>query len=227
MLNTVDSPYFLKRRGGGPAGPLNLPQNKLPAKSTELPTNSSKMPISTFRHPQLLKPETFSPITKDSFAKNTTRNVPPAKKEERRRVTFNTRVSVRPMIHVNDISDEVIRDVWFCSDDFTNMKKGFARTVKLISFGVYQGDDDEHCARGLEYRIRAGALARRENKLSGLEAVLDEQDRQEVSCGVVNDELIRRAFLNVNFQCRLSALERGIKDQDEAGIIHDDCNTPL
>lgn len=182
------------------------------------------MPISTFRHPQLLKPANFNPITKDSFSKNATKNVAP--KKERRRVTFNTRVSVRPMIHVNDISDEEISDVWFCRDDFANMKKGFARTVKLISHGVYKGDDDVHCARGLEYRVRAGALARRENKLSGLEAVLDEQDRQ-LKSGIVNEERIREAFLNVSLKCRLSALKRGISDQDEADFIHEDGNTQL
>jgi hypothetical protein len=130
------------------------------------------------------------------------------------------------MIHVSDYSDEEIGDIWFCQADFVNMKKAFARTVKLVSQGVYQGDDEDQCARGLEYRGRSGALARRENKANGLDAVLDEQDRQ-YSLGIVDDELIRKAFVNSNIHCRLASLKMGIKDHEEAFLIHEDGDAQL
>ena len=171
------------------------------------------MPISTFRHPQLLKPEDFNAISKDQFVANA-----PAKKE-RKRVSFKPSVSVRPIRHVNDIPEEELKEAWYNRREFDAMKKAFARTVKMISHGVYPGDDENHCARGLEYRVRVGALARRENKSNGLEAVLDEQDRQ-MHHGVVDDELIREAFVRENIQCRLSALQSGIRDQEEARFIH-------
>jgi hypothetical protein len=162
-----------------------------------------------------LQAEAFTTVSKESFAAPRSKLV----KTERRRVSFKPSVSVRPIVHVNDISESEIKATWYCRYDFANMKKAFALTTKMISHGVYPGGDDEHCARGLEYRIRSGALARRENKTNGLKAVFDERDRQ-IQCGVVDDELIRQAFTRENIQCRLSALQMGIRDQDEAELIH-------
>jgi hypothetical protein len=174
------------------------------------------MPVSTFRHPQLLQPEIFTTVSKDSFP--APRSSKPVKKE-RRSVSFKPSVSIRPIVHVNNISECEIKAAWYCRSDFVDMKKAFAFTTKMIHNGVYPGDDDEQCARGLEYRVRSGALARRENKLNGLEAVLDEQERQ-TQWGIVDDALIRQAFVRENLQCRLSALQMGIRDQDEAELIH-------
>lgn len=173
------------------------------------------MPVSTFRQPQLLKPEGFNVISKNHFA------APKPVKRIRKRVTFKPSVNVRPILHVNDYTEDEIKSVWFCRSDFDAMKKGFARTVKLISHNVYRGDDDDHCARGLEYRVRAGALKRRENKLNGLEAVLEEQESQ-AQLGINDDESISRAFVRENLHCRLAALQVGIRDEEVAIAIHNE-----
>lgn len=178
------------------------------------------MPVSTFRHPELLKPENFSPVTKDSFMKSgsvTQKKV--ATKMAYRQVTFSSIVSIRPIIHVNDIPAQVIRDGWFSREECANIKKNLARTAKLISHGVYEGDDENHCARGLECRVRSGAVVRRENKLNGLMAVLDEQDRQ-FDLDIVDEDLIRDAFAIVNLKSRIAALKMGISDHTEANLIH-------
>lgn len=176
------------------------------------------MPVSTFRHPQLLQPEGFNVISKDHFAV-----APAAKpaKRERKRVTFKPRVSVRPTIHISEYSEEEMKDIWFCRSDFSVMKAAFAHTVRMISRGTYKGDDEDNCARGLEQRSRKGSLARRENKTNGLDAVLFEQRRQQHH-GIVNAELIRQAYVKENVQCRLTSLKRGIRDQEEAVIIHEE-----
>lgn len=107
------------------------------------------MPVSTLRQPQLLKPEGFNIISKDHFA------TPKPAKKDRKRVSFKPSVSVRPIRHVNEYTDEEIKNGWFCRNDFDAMKKGFVSTVNMISRGIYQADNEEHCARGLEYRVRA------------------------------------------------------------------------
>jgi hypothetical protein len=176
------------------------------------------MPVANFRHPQLLQPESFS---RSSFVKSSVKTAEPVKKvkkSERRRVQFKDTVSVRPIRHVNNISEEEIKDVWYCRRDFQYMKAAFALTVKMITLGLYEGDCEEHCARGLEYRTLAGALRRRESKWDALNAVLDEQDRQR-ELGIIDGEIIRRVFLQENTHCRLASLETGIQDQDEARFL--------
>lgn len=176
------------------------------------------MPVSTFRQPELLKPENFSPVTKDSFIKSATQKVATRMERPPRQVTFNSIVSIRPTIHVNDIPGQVIRDVWFSRKECAHIKKSLTNTTKLISHGVYRGDDEHHCARGLEFRVRSGAIIRRENKKYGLMAVLEEQDRQE-DLGIVDEELIREAYTLENRKCRIVALKMGMQDRAEANLI--------
>lgn len=168
---------------------------------------------SLFRpQPQLIQPEevpTF--VVKGAFKTSTS-----ATSKPRRRVQFKETVSVRPIVHVNNMCDDEIADVWYNKTECQDMKRSMALTVKMISAGLFQGDDDEHCARGLEYRTRAGATRRRENKVNALDAVLDEQDRQRGRGMEPDDEAIRQCFLDENLHCRLAALEKGIADQEEA-----------
>lgn len=168
------------------------------------------MPVaSLFRpQPQLLQPEFIqTSVVKGAF--KTTQSKP------RRRVRFNQSVSVRPVLHVNNMSDDEIADAWYNRHECADIKRSMAVTIKMMSAGVLKVDDDEHCSRGLEHRTRPGSAQRRENKMIALDAVLDEQDRQQ-ACGVVNDEAIRKVFVQENLHCRLAALEKGVADQDEA-----------
>lgn len=171
------------------------------------------MPVaSLFRpQPQLLQSESIqTSVVKGAF--KTIHSKP------RRRVHFKESVSVRPITHVNNMSDDDIRNGWFTKGEFVQMKRSMAVTVKMLSAGIYQGDDDEHCARGLEYRTRVGNNKRKENKVNALDAVLDEQDRQH-ACGVLDDEGLRQVFLNTNLHCRLAALEKGVQDQEVARFL--------
>lgn len=46
---------------------------------------------------------------------------------DQRHVHFRETVSVRPIIHLDDISDAEKRDAWFCPKDFAQMKADFRR----------------------------------------------------------------------------------------------------
>lgn len=186
--------------------------------------NTISMPASTFRQaPQLLQPETIDTSPECSSGEFTIAPKPTtAPKAPRRSVQFKETVSVRPIRHVNAMCDDEIANVWYCRSEFDRMKRSFAATVKMITIGLYEGDDDHHCARGLEFRTRAGALKRRGNKLNALNAVLDEQDRQREHNSTVDEERIRKVYVNENLHCRLSALELGLHDRDEAQRLEDE-----
>jgi hypothetical protein len=132
----------------------------------------------------------------------------------RRRVVFNRDVYVQETIHVNDYSDDEMDATWYTRDDFKNQKAEFAITVRMLATNRYSGDDDIHCARGLEYRHREGAKERQKNKLNGLMSVLEEQERQQL-VGEENDEKISQAYVQANYHCRHAALEMGLFDEDE------------
>ena len=146
-----------------------------------------------------------------------------SKPVERRRVTFKETVSVRPITHVDNIPEEEIAAVWFCKKDFEEMKRSFANTLRLIAYGEFRGDNEDHCARGLEFRTRAGALERRENKWNALNAVLDEQDRQK-ELGINNDKLLSQIYITENRHCRQAASKLALRDEEEAMTLH---QTPI
>jgi hypothetical protein len=173
------------------------------------------MPVINFRHhPQLLHPEGSHLSSLDSV--KCTLKEP--QQTERRRVQFKDTVSVRPIVHVDNMSDKDISGIWFCKRDFEKMKKSFGSTLRMIAFGEYEGDCDEHCVRGLEFRSRAGALRRRENKWNALNAVFDEQDRQR-EMDICNDELLSEVYMEENYHCRQSALKLGARDEDAARFL--------
>jgi hypothetical protein len=170
-----------------------------------------------YQPPQLLQPEcTLNSTTDKSNVKSSdpVGNVP-----RRRVVLFKETVSVRPITHMKDMSQEMIRRIWYDKKDFEKIKKGFAPTVRIMSHVDPKVDDDEHCSRGLEYRTRVGANARRELKWNALNAVLDEQDRQR-AMGINNSDLLCQAYVAENRLSRLNALKLGIQDEDAAKIVY-------
>jgi len=139
-----------------------------------------------------------------------------------RRVVFNTDVYVQETIHINDYTDSEFDATWHTRQDLKDQKAEFAVTVRMIVDGRYFGDDEFHCARGLEFRHREGAKERQSNKLKGLMSVLVEQERQQI-VGEENDEKIAQVFINANFHCRHAAHQMGLHDEEAVfGPLRDD-----
>ena len=80
-------------------------------------------------------------------------------------------------------------------------------------------DNEEHCSRGLEYRTREGAAARRANKWNAREAVLNEQHRQR-ELEIRNEKLLCQIYVAENCHSRLNALKLGIEDEKAAMAIY-------
>ena len=139
---------------------------------------------------------------------------PQKQQRKRRNIKFNEVVHVHFTLHVDDLNDEEYFRTWYQKRDFQMMRSEFAKTVMKITNGAHTVDTDEHCARGLEYRTKAGAQKRKLNKLHGLCAVLKEQDRQ-IDLGINDDEALRAAYLKESRICKREAHELGLDDENE------------
>jgi hypothetical protein len=97
----------------------------------------------------------------------------------RRSVDFLPNLSVKNYLHINDITDEEICCAWYRSSDIREFKLHNKKTVKaLICLKVKESD--EVVLRGLEYLIPRNWKIKKYNKILTLNAVLDEQDRQDI-----------------------------------------------
>eukprot|EP00542_Grammatophora_oceanica_P013807 CAMPEP_0194027016 /NCGR_PEP_ID=MMETSP0009_2-20130614/1253_1 /TAXON_ID=210454 /ORGANISM="Grammatophora oceanica, Strain CCMP 410" /LENGTH=255 /DNA_ID=CAMNT_0038665943 /DNA_START=44 /DNA_END=809 /DNA_ORIENTATION=- len=142
------------------------------------------------------------------------------KKAEKPKLRFNSEVYVMETIHVNDLTDEELDEYWFKREDYRMMKQSYAMTVKLVMHGRQLPPGQTF--RGLEYRIPDGARARQMNKLNGITAVLEEQERQRI-VGKPDDMLVMRAYKKVGDKCLVAAQKLGLQDQTE---IHGEAEEP-
>lgn len=137
----------------------------------------------------------------------------PRRAAPRRGITWNEDVYVQETHHINDFTDEEIFLCWFDKRDYANMKMEFASTVKMITLGRFNGDTEEHCARGLEYRTREGAHKRKLNKLTALCAVLDEQERQRLH-GEWSDEKISECYIRAGAKSQIVSHRLALLDEE-------------
>lgn len=131
-----------------------------------------------------------------------------------RRLTFNELVSVRPVLHVADYAENEKINTWYSRTEMKRFKVGISATVAHVRNGLYNGDDDDHCIRGIEVLcFRNFALNRKGNKLLGLKTVLDEQYRQEC-LQIMDPMLIRLGHLRiVGDRCADEARKRAESDE--------------
>jgi hypothetical protein len=125
-----------------------------------------------------------------------------------------------PIPHLDDLSLEEVRDIWYESSDYAEIKSSYQMTIFLMENGELV-EGDEHTARGLEYRTQQGAWARYENKRDAYNAVLDEQDRQWKLNKDDFDE-ISNVYLEHSTKCAEAAAMRGEQDALEAKEICSD-----
>ena len=131
----------------------------------------------------------------------------------RKRVTFNERAHVRETINRSEYTTSEIMSTWCSQIDRKAIKADISADIYFFRGGT-TADDDFHCLRGIETLcFRRFAMSRKENKLLGLKAVLDEQDRQEILR--INDpEAIRQKYCGAaGDRSTVQALKRGKADE--------------
>lgn len=131
-----------------------------------------------------------------------------------RNVHFNLDAcEVFNIIHVDDIPEEDICEIWYTAEEYSNIKKDYQITIFMMDEGEKISGDD-HTSRGLEYRSKEGAWARYENKRDAYNAVLDEQDQQWKD-DADDEEKIRAVYLEQSTKCRNAAILRGMQDEED------------
>jgi hypothetical protein len=137
-----------------------------------------------------------------------------ARRPKAKSVTFYPGVSVRECLHINNFTDEEILNAWYKKQDFQRIKMSFVHTVQQVANGTWPGDTEHETARGLEFRHREGAMKRKVNKLNGLMAVLDEQERQWQG-GYDDDEAIASAYIAISAKALVAVRLLAARDEAE------------
>jgi hypothetical protein len=133
----------------------------------------------------------------------------------RRGVSRRHSVGFQPVSHVQvrefDMHDEEFREVfWYSRDEYDIIKARNSLIVKMMKTGHFK-ESDEHTFRGLEHKLKEGFKKRRAHKFNGLNAVLEEQDRQYAR-GVTKPEAIAEQYRRISSSAAETAGVVGTRD---------------
>jgi hypothetical protein len=132
-------------------------------------------------------------------------------KQERKRVAFYSRITVKRVRSLLDCDGEELSQIWFSSDEYAKMRRESSITVyRMINKEFLAADQ---CSRGLEYTTPEGMRKRQENKRRGLFAVLDEQESQRDSGRLHDSEALRNVSRTVSRSSQEEALKTGLSDE--------------
>jgi len=123
---------------------------------------------------------------------------------------------VFPIPHIDDLSDEEVKETWYEKQDYENIKMSIIPVVRKMMKGEKIEENDRQTIRGLEYRTRKGAIRRQHNKVEAITAVLDEQDLQIETKGYVDDERLAKVYIQFNAHCQEEAHKLALGDVEPA-----------
>jgi len=135
----------------------------------------------------------------------------------KRRIHFAlTENEVHPIPHINDLSDQEVKETWYERSDYEKIKMALIPIVRKMMKGEPIEESNRLTIRGLEYRTREGAIRRQHNKAEAITAVMDEQDRQLDLNGRCEAEILRQTYIQINAHCQREAHELALGDVEPA-----------
>ena len=167
------------------------------------------------------------------------------KKISTKKVSFYCNVAVIYTLHLDDYSEEEMKDCFYGSLELKRIRKQAKATVRYImsSSSSTSSEDDEfssssssstedvedeedlcqeqqsHCTRGLEYCTPALRELRSQVKMLAREAVLDEQEYQQMA-GVADPERLATVYKDQTNESLYAAMMIGKSDEYIARQIH-------
>lgn len=147
----------------------------------------------------------------------------------RKTVRWSDKMRVREICHLNNMPDWDKEAVWMSEVDYQAIKARTRKTVMMMMMISAKGlvaqendndndgnnniDNIDFCTRGLEFRTRAGAQIRTDNKLRNRSAVLDEQALQRAEhCHFSDPERIAEASRDESLTPKEVARQRAESD---------------
>lgn len=139
---------------------------------------------------------------------------------ERRRkaVSFFPEVIMTETLHHKNYSDTERAACWYSKKEFAEARREYTRTLIKLKKEQKENEfrqDEEHCFRGLEFRILDRAIQRRNTRTEAWMAVFDEQAAQRHQ-GVRNEDVIAARYFLISRACAFEAYNTGIQDEIEA-----------
>eukprot|EP00548_Thalassiothrix_antarctica_P010465 CAMPEP_0194158994 /NCGR_PEP_ID=MMETSP0152-20130528/77584_1 /TAXON_ID=1049557 /ORGANISM="Thalassiothrix antarctica, Strain L6-D1" /LENGTH=118 /DNA_ID=CAMNT_0038868511 /DNA_START=70 /DNA_END=423 /DNA_ORIENTATION=- len=90
-----------------------------------------------------------------------------SKKRSKKRIRFFEAVSVRPSLHLYDMTEEEIDNTWYTEEETEIIRKNLINDLNrmMMLSGESSGEEDPTSSfRGLEYHTKDGRNKRRDNK---------------------------------------------------------------
>uniref|UniRef100_A0A7S3P8S8 Uncharacterized protein n=1 Tax=Amphora coffeiformis TaxID=265554 RepID=A0A7S3P8S8_9STRA len=137
---------------------------------------------------------------------------PPAPRRVSRRhsVGFKPDTEMQQVIEFDMHDEEMALRMWYSRDEYDIIKARNSLIVKMMKTGHFK-ESEEHTFRGLEHKLKEGFRQRRANKFNGLNAVLEEQDRQYAK-GITIPEAIAEKYGRISIQASETAFVMARRD---------------
>jgi hypothetical protein len=134
-----------------------------------------------------------------------------------KRVSFDEMVVVKFCLHIEDYTDDEVRDSFYIHQESQRIRKDVKLIVKLIESDIFV-ENDVQCRRGLERKTKEGIRRRNERTINSREVVLKEQVRQRAQ-GDYDDDKISQAYKKMTRQSRNEAYLVGFSDAKVADAL--------
>jgi hypothetical protein len=142
-------------------------------------------------------------------------NCPLHSRYPRRTISFSFVVDVHEIMSVKDYSDEEIKNTWYSSLEFQQVKADAKATVKKMATSGSEPDNEEWTSRGLESRTREGNKQKFQHRRFSKSAVFMEQEQQEAT-GIYDPEMLADFYHETTIYCTFIAVTNGTRDAKEA-----------
>ena len=136
-------------------------------------------------------------------------------KKSTQRISFHPSVQVKETVHVNDYSDEEIKNCWFTTAEYRRIKADNQCAVDQMFNGSEHTNDEESlsniCLRGLESSILQGANRSHHHRIQALYTVLQEQSVQAHE-GVQDEYSLAKRYKECTYKSKMASYLVGISD---------------
>lgn len=152
-------------------------------------------------------------------------------RRDTRKVNFYPRVKIQRITPRKKLARETIQAVWYSRNEFTEIRQECFDTIRLMSDDdeiyqgradeidpLYDGDDNELCRRGLEYKTPRAYKHRQKQKRDIRTVVFEEQDFQEES-GMNDPEWLAKLSIDQSQSCVVAAIATAAEDERQARIF--------
>mmetsp|Transcript_56961 Transcript_56961/g.138766 ORF Transcript_56961/g.138766 Transcript_56961/m.138766 type:complete len:233 (-) Transcript_56961:194-892(-) len=150
----------------------------------------------------------------------------PQPQQEPKRVTFAKTAKVKKVRSRGHFTAAERDAMWFPAEAYVDFKRDALDTLKYLhetasvtverdgteSITFYE--DDDYTMRGLESRTKEAAKRRKQFKAYSRELVLEEQENQR-EAGVINDERLRKTYLETSVTAIQQARWYGEQDEED------------